>query len=131
MRHVISFFAIAALFIVTPCTMGAEDDLSAVIQRMKQRVNKIAQLKQDRVIGETKDGYLAVVNPPESQQAWEQAEQLVKAENKDRKTVYKAIAERTGTSIDQVARQRAFQIYENSKAGVLLQKPNGAWYEKK
>ena len=130
MKYVLPFFSIAVLFLTIRCAAAAEETLAEVIERMKQRVDEIAQLKEDHVVGETRDGYLAVVNPPESKEAWEQADKLVQAENQDRTTIYKAVAERTDTSVEQVALQRARQIYENSEEGVLLQNMDGTWYKK-
>ena len=57
--------------------------------------------------------------------------QIVAAENKDRREVYKAIAAKAGTRIEVVGKRRAIQIAEKAGPGEWLQRADGQWYQKR
>jgi uncharacterized protein YdbL (DUF1318 family) len=57
-------------------------------------------------------------------------EDVVIAENKDRQTVYNAIAKQQGTAAELVAERRAIQIAEKAGPGEWLQDGSGKWYKK-
>ena len=119
-------YAIIALFVLlvfsteANCFAGA-DDIKA---RMKSRLPTIAQLKTEGVIGEDNQGYLGFVTSKEKE------EEVVQAENSDRKKVYNAIAKQQGTSAELVGERRAKQIAERAKSGEWLQDESGKWYKK-
>jgi len=100
------------------------EDLGAVRARMEQRLSRIDALKTSGAIGENNRGYVEV------RTAGGDAANVVAEENRDRETVYAAIAQQAGTSAAQVARARARQIASNSAPGVWLQRDNGEWYRK-
>ncbi len=54
----------------------------------------------------------------------------VDAENRDRGTVYRMIAERQKTTPELVGKQRAAQIAQREPAGHWLQDAGGRWYRK-
>mgnify|MGYP003784754401 CR=1 FL=1 len=116
---------LVALCALAPVALRAED-LAAVQARMAQRLPAINKLKLDRAVGESQAGLLHVLKADLA--AADKA--VVQAENDDRGKVYAAIAEKTGTGVAVVARQRAEQIAAASKPGIMLQKPDGTWYEK-
>ncbi|OPZ27847.1 MAG: hypothetical protein BWZ02_01488 [Lentisphaerae bacterium ADurb.BinA184] len=121
-RIVVLLVALSAL---GPVALRA-DDLAAVQARMAQRLPAINQLKLDKAVGEGREGMLHGLKAdlPAKDKA------VVQAENDDRGKVYAAIAEKTGTNVAAVARQRAEQIAAASKPGIMLQKSDGTWYEK-
>jgi uncharacterized protein YdbL (DUF1318 family) len=94
-----------------------------VKERMAARLAAIDDLKARGVVGENHRGFLEFVG------AVEQGD-LVAAENADRRQVYAAIAQQTGTTPEVVGRRRALQSAENSRPGVRLQRPDGTWYTK-
>lgn len=93
--------------------------------RMKTRLPAIVALKDKRILGETNRGYLQFVGQEKEK------EEIVLAENKDRKTVYTTIAKQQGVTVDVVEKRRALQIAQKSKIGQWLQDENGKWYQKK
>lgn len=94
-------------------------------ERLTQRLPAINKMKAALVIGEDKQGYLAVKgNLSASDQ------KIVDAENADRKKIYQMLAKKTGASVDKVEARRAAQIAEKSKKGIWLQKSDGSWYKK-
>ena len=55
---------------------------------------------------------------------------LVNAENADRQAVYADIAQRTGTTAQEVGKRRALQIAQLAAPGHWLQAADGRWYQK-
>jgi uncharacterized protein len=101
------------------------EDLTVVKQRMKERSPAIEELKAKQVLGENNLGFLEFVGAAKEQ------EESVKAENQDRETVYKEIAQKTKATVDKVGRQRALKIAEIAAPGTMLQDAGGNWAPKK
>jgi len=117
-----------ALFLGVPALVThAADDLSAVRARMEERLPTIDDLKAKGAVGENNQGYLEV---RDAAAGGSNARNIVSAENRDRGTVYSAIAEKNKTTSEQVGRARARRIAANSASGVWLQRENGEWYKK-
>ena len=115
-----------ALLALTALNLNAQD-LAAVQARMKERLPQVAELKSQKVIGEDCAGFLALVKA----EAPATARQLVEAENADRKVVYAALAAKAGSDSARVGKQRAKELADRSAAGMMLQREDGSWYEKK
>jgi hypothetical protein len=98
------------------------DDIKA---RMKNRLPVIKELKAQGIVGEDNKGYLQFVDGKKAK------EDVVAAENKDRKTVYAAIAKQKGTTAELVGKRRALQIAKKASPGEWLQDASGKWYQKK
>ncbi len=92
--------------------------------RMKNRLPDIVQLKSQGLVGENSKGYLAHVTAKKTGQ------NIIDAENQDRKMVYALIAKQQGVSLERVETLRASQIVKKANPGEFLQKPNGTWYKK-
>lgn len=118
--------AVFGLFALTALNLRAED-LTAVQARMKERLPQVAQLKTQKVIGEDCAGFLALVKAD----AEATARRLVEAENADRKAVYAALAAKAASTPARVGQQRAKELAERSALGMMLQREDGSWYEKK
>ncbi len=92
--------------------------------RMKQRLPVIADLKTKGIIGEDNSGYLGFVTGAKAQ------EEVVAAENKDRKTVYSHFAQQQNTTIDVVEKVQANRKAEKATPGEFFQNPDGSWHKK-
>ena len=102
-----------------------------VQQRMINRKAPIEALKDAGVVGEDNLGYLDFVGGKSNRDAKVKANQdLVNAENADRKIVYEAIAEKGKTTAGHVGRRRAKQIAENEKPGHYIMDEKGNWIKK-
>jgi len=101
--------------------MAFGQDLKA---RIKARQPIILALKSEGIIGENYAGYLEFRGSQKKQ------EDVVKAENNDRRKVYTAIGKKTGTTAEVVGQRRALKIAELAKPGDLLQNASGTWYNK-
>ena len=93
--------------------------------RMKARLPAITALKEEGIVGEDNSGFLAFVGEKRKK------EDVVNAENKDRRFVYEAIAKQQGTTVALVGKHRAIQITKKAAPGNWLQDGNGKWYRKK
>jgi uncharacterized protein YdbL (DUF1318 family) len=92
--------------------------------RIKARLPVISELKAAGIIGENSAGYLEFRGSQKN-------DDVVKAENDDRRKVYTAIGEKTGTTAEVVGQRRALKIAEIAKPGDWLQDKSGKWYKKK
>ena len=92
--------------------------------RMKNRLPVIKELKAQGIVGEDNKGYLQFVGGDKAKA------DVVAAENKDRKTVYAAIAKQQGTTPKLVGERRAIQIGQNASGGEWLQDASGKWSRK-
>lgn len=120
-KHTLSF---SLIIVIASLMLLVQPACSASIkERMAGRLPAITQLKDTGVVGENNTGFL------EFRGAKKQA-QLVTDENKDRQTVYKAIAKKQGASADLVGKRRAKMIAQKGKAGQWFQKQDGSWYKK-
>ena len=98
------------------------DDIKA---RMKNRLPVIRELKAQGIVGEDNKGYLQFVGGKQAKA------DVVAAENKDRKTVYAAIAKQQGTKAELVGKRRALQIAKRANKGDWIQDNSGNWLQKK
>jgi len=114
---------ITSLFLAT--TLLAGNALAASLkERMKARLPQVTQFKTKGIIGENNRGYLELRNQNAAAAA------LISAENRDRQTVYNAIAKQQNTSPGTVGQRRAAQISARSATGTWIQNGNGEWYKK-
>lgn len=97
----------------------AEDIKSKMIERLPV----INALKNKGIIGENNSGYLEFIKNKENQD-------VVNAENNDRRAVYSDIAKQNGTTIEVVGQQRAAQIGKKAIQGEWLQDSTGKWLRK-
>ncbi|MBL0715999.1 MAG: YdbL family protein [Desulfosarcina sp.] len=114
-----ALIATALILLITPAVQAG-----SVKDRMAARNPQIVQLKGKGLVGENNQGYLELRGSDRADAA------LVKAENKDRRLVYKAIAKKTGGTAEQVGRQVAAKRVSKAGRGEWLQKPGGEWYRK-
>ncbi len=122
-RNAIGLLALtlaALLLLITPAAQAG-----SVKERMKARAAAILDLKTQGLVGENNQGYLEVRGADGGDAA-----ALVQAENADRRMVYKAIAAKTGGSVEQVGQRAAVRRAEVAGGGEWHQNPSGEWYQK-
>jgi len=95
-----------------------------ILSKMKSRLPAIVTLKKKGIIGENNRGYLQYVGKVKEKQ------NLIEAENRDRKAIYTLIAKKDGATVKLVGVLRAKQIAGKSENGYWLQAKNGKWYKK-
>ncbi|MFZ1985069.1 MAG: YdbL family protein [Desulfatitalea sp.] len=95
-----------------------------VKEQMRTRLPVIVELKARGVTGENNQGFLEMLKGQTEKQ------DVVAAENQDRKSIYAQIAQKTGTDVKVVGQRRAIQIAEKASAGEWLQDASGKWHQK-
>jgi uncharacterized protein len=117
-----SFFA----FVIISCFLlvASVAHSASIKERMAARIPEINALKDSGLIGENNMGFL------EYRTAEKPKNEMIAAENKDRDTVYQAIAKSQGASAVLVSQSRAKMIAKNGQSGHWYQKPDGSWYQK-
>jgi len=120
------FITIFSLFLLMLFTTSVwAQDMRTIKAQMLDRKSTIDALKNKGFIGEGHDGYLHF------RQAFKDAQRIVNAENADRRTVNKIIAQKEGTTVEIVSKKLAKKLYAVTAPGQWLQKSDGSWYQKK
>ncbi|NDV18612.1 DUF1318 domain-containing protein [Pseudodesulfovibrio sp. JC047] len=105
------------------CLVGSVAFAGPLKDRIMARKPAVAALLADGTVGENNQGLLEFRGPRK------QAD-VVAAENKDRTTVYQAIAKKTGTSPQVVGQRRAAKVAQSARPGTWIQDANGRWSTK-
>ena len=124
MRHRNIILIISSIFMALFLLSGLDASAASVKERMLSRVGAINELKNGGLVGENNRGFLEFRSSKKPQQ------QLIGAENKDRKSVYAQIAKQQGIDITLVGQRRAQQLAAKGSPGQWFQKPDGSWYKK-
>lgn len=93
--------------------------------RMKSRLSDVVAQKDAGTIGEGMDGFLHMKNSSNSAVI-----ALVKAENNDRRELFKVLATKTGGDSSAVAKKFFEGIATKAKAGHWFRKISGKWMQK-
>jgi hypothetical protein len=115
----------------TAPTKAKEEQSSLEIAANRRlRSGQIQQLKNDRVIGEDRDGYLDLRNPPADPKYLAYAQGVVSAENADRSYLYLANAQTQNKPLEDIEREYAQLWSDRAFPGEWVQKENGTWTQK-
>lgn len=121
MNRVLFLSVILALVLPFVSFSQESDALKALF---RERLPVLNELKDQGVIGENNRGFVEFLGKSQ------QGEDIVSAENADRKQLYAAIADNTGTTAELVGQRRALQITTQEPSGRMLQDEKGQWYKK-
>jgi uncharacterized protein YdbL (DUF1318 family) len=111
----------------------AKDEQSSieVAADRRKRSGEIQSLKNQRIIGEDRDGYLDVRHPPKNDPKYlVYVQGVVDAENNDRSYLYLSNAQSQSKPIEEIERQYAQLWYDRAFPGEWVQKENGTWIQK-
>ena len=122
-----SFIATLLSLALLPCAALAASREDELKESFKQRFPKIAALKNAGTVGETHEGYLALVDEKSKDK---EAKELVEAENEERKELYKLIADKEGTTLEKVAERAGKRAFEKAQPGEYLKGADGKWKKK-
>lgn len=98
-----------------------------VTANMRDRYPALQEAKNNGLVGEAWTGLVALVDAGASPDV----QSLASAENSDRKTLFHIIAQETGTSIEEVARQNRIRMYRLAEDHHFLQGKDRRWVRKK
>jgi uncharacterized protein YdbL (DUF1318 family) len=113
-----------------PAKVKEEQSSLEIAANRRLRSGQIQQLKNDRVVGEDRDGYLAVKNPPADPKYLAYAQGVVAAENGDRSFLYMANAQAQNKPLEIIEREYAQLWSDRAFPGEWVQKENGTWTQK-
>lgn len=113
------FLMIFALF-ATSTTVHAQ----SIKARMAARLPTINAMKNQGIVGENSHGFLVYRSANKPHQ------DVVAAENRDRRTVYQEIAKKEGVSPALVGQRRARMLADIGAKGQWFQLPDGKWHKK-
>ncbi|MCP4345492.1 MAG: YdbL family protein [Desulfobacterales bacterium] len=119
----VSSFKFQILLLVF-CLTCVSSFAEGVKSRMIKRLPVIKELKAKGIIGENNKGYLEFTGKKQEKQ------DVIDAENSDRKKIYEKIAKQQETKLEIVEKHRAAQIEKKAVKGEWLQDANGKWYKK-
>lgn len=118
--RILTVMVILLALVFTGSLAGA----ASIKERMASRIPAINALKDQGLIGENNGGFL------EYRSSNRPSQDVVSAENNDRKSVYAAIAKKEGAPAELVGQRRAKMIADNGKSGHWFQAADGSWYTK-
>ena len=95
-----------------------------VLERINHRLQRTEASKRAQLVGETNVGLLEARRELTASQR-----ELVRDENRDRRIIYDAIADRHGLTWQHVGTVRARQIAARGAGGIWFQNEHGEWYE--
>lgn len=114
----------------TPAKPKSEQSSLEIAANRRLRSGEIQQLKNDRVIGENRDGYLDMRNPPADPKYLAYAKSVIDAENTDRTVLYLASAQSENKPLESIEEQYAKLWHDRAFPGEWLQRNNGTWLQK-
>ena len=117
------FLSLLSVMLLSPLVHGEENcdprppkgftDIKSIVDNMRLRLDEIRQLKEDGVVGETHDGYLAIVdenaNLLQDPGYAASAQALIQEENATRDAYYE---KKTARAEEEILRQTAEQLPE-------------------
>jgi uncharacterized protein YdbL (DUF1318 family) len=114
----------------TPLKSKNETSSLEIAANRRLRSGEIQQLKNDRVIGENRDGYLDLRRTPSDPKYLAYANSVINAENTDRTILYLASAQSESKPLEAIEEQYAKLWVDRAFPGEWVQKEDGTWIQK-
>jgi uncharacterized protein len=102
---------------------GLGADVESAALRRRDRKPALAQYEAGGVIGENQSGLIEIRSAAKADST---ADALVRDENADRMAIYKAVAQKNGTSLQDVQKLYAKRLQGDAPAGTFIE-VNGSW----
>jgi uncharacterized protein YdbL (DUF1318 family) len=112
-----------------PKPKSEETNLQIAYNR-RLRSGEIQQLKNDRIVGEDRDGYLDLRRTPAQPAYLSYAKDVINSENADRTVLYLANAQTQSRPLEMVESDYAKLWYDRAFPGEWVQKEDGTWIQK-
>ena len=113
-----------------PTKAKEEQSSLEVAANRRLRSGEIQQLKNDRVVGEDRDGYLDLRKPPQDPTYLSFAQGIVNSENADRSYLYLTNAQSQNKPLELVEKDYAQLWRDRAFPGEWVQKDDGTWTQK-
>ncbi len=102
---------------------GLSPEVEQAALRRKDRRSALVSWEEEGTVGENKSGLVEIRKPENTSHT---LEPLVKAENDDRMIIYQAVANKNGTSVDDVQKLYAKRLQSDAPAGTPIEVLNTA-----
>jgi uncharacterized protein YdbL (DUF1318 family) len=117
-------YKVFLLAIFTSLIFSSAGFSESLAQKMKARRPTIEALKKEGLLGENNQGYLSFVT------ATKKNEDIVSAQNADRRKGYQIVALQQGVTVDKISKVRAAYYAKKTKSGQWYQNNSGQWIKK-
>ncbi|MBC2600265.1 DUF1318 domain-containing protein [Puniceicoccus vermicola] len=125
MRKIFPFALLLLTLASSAFAAASAQDMRDARERIIERLPELENLWNRGLTGESNEGYIVARSSLNSTQiGW------IQAENRDRVILYSYVAERTGSDLFEVSRERAALIAEMAKGGLWIQDDFGNWKRK-
>jgi hypothetical protein len=114
----------------SPPKPKSEESALQIAYNRRARAGEIQQLKNDRVVGEDRDGYLDLRRSPSDPKYLAYANGVINSENADRTVLYLANAQTESKPLELVESDYAKLWYDRAFPGEWVQKVDGTWIQK-
>lgn len=114
------------VFVTEAFAEELSSDVEQAALRRRDRRPQLAALESAGVVGENRSGLVEIRNASGAEPS---AKALVSAENADRMIIYKSVAQKNGTSVDEVQKLYANRLQQDAPAGALIETAGG-WTKK-
>jgi uncharacterized protein YdbL (DUF1318 family) len=98
--------------------------------RQRTRITEVQSLKNDRIVGEGKDGLLKIQKLPADPAYQEYAKKIVDAENTDRGQIYQIEADGQNKPVSYIISEYARRLRESAFPGEWVEQENGTWTQR-
>ncbi|MBD3314338.1 MAG: DUF1318 domain-containing protein [Chitinivibrionales bacterium] len=126
-RYVL-FYALLAV-LLGPRAGATAQSKTEIRESMKERYAELQKRKTRGSVGETYRGYVESVTAQAAKD--QEIQELIKAENADRRALYDIIAMDTGTTAEAVGRINAQRVFDDAGPGIYFKTKEGTWKQKK
>ena len=114
----------------SPTKAKEEQSNLQIAANRRERSGEIQQLKNNRIIGEDRDGYLDIRKPLSDPKYLAYAKGVIDAENADRSFLYLANAQSKSEPLELAERDYAQLWRDRAFPGEWVQKEDGTWIQK-
>lgn len=101
---------------------GLGQDATSAAYRRRDRRAELTSLEVKGILGESRSALVVARGAADAR-----AQSLMNEENSDRMIIYRAIAKKNGSSVEDVQKVYAERIREGFAAGTPVQNPDGSW----
>ncbi len=107
-----------------------EESALQIAKNRRLRSSEIQGLKNNRIVGEDRDGYLDLRKAPADAAYLSYANSVINAENADRTVLYLANAQSQSRPLEMAESDYAKLWYDRAFPGEWVQKEDGTWIQK-
>lgn len=98
--------------------------------RQRNRITEVQSLKNDRIVGEAKNGLLEIQKLPADPAYQEYSKKVVAAENTDRQQIYQIEADAQNKPESFIVKEYARRLRESAFPNEWVQQEDGKWIQR-